>query len=80
MKSSHLRTVIAQVGGGIAMKLSMLSTFPLVGFGWKGERLEKSYRCLVMKPERRFYGSVERRQDQIVKVVRICWERGPLRK
>jgi len=36
MKQSHLRTVIAGVGGGIAMNLAMLLTFRLIGFGWKG--------------------------------------------
>jgi len=36
MKQSHVRTVIAGIGGGIAMNLAMLLTFRLIGFGWKG--------------------------------------------
>jgi hypothetical protein len=36
MKTSHIRTIIAGIAGGIAMNLAMLLTFRLIGFGWKG--------------------------------------------
>jgi hypothetical protein len=36
MKPSHVRTIIAGIAGGIAMNLAMLSTFRMIGFGWKG--------------------------------------------
>jgi hypothetical protein len=37
MKPSFLRTVLAGIGGGLAMNLAMLLTFRLVGFGWPGK-------------------------------------------
>jgi hypothetical protein len=36
MKHSHDRTIIAGIAGGIAMNLTILLTFRLIGFGWKG--------------------------------------------
>ena len=33
MKRSHSRTILAGVGGGMAMNLAMLLTFGLIGFG-----------------------------------------------
>ena len=37
MKPSSLRTVLAGIGGGLAMNLAMLLTFRLIGFGWRGK-------------------------------------------
>jgi hypothetical protein len=37
MKPSALRTVLAGIGGGVAMNLAMLLTFRFLGFGWRGE-------------------------------------------
>ena len=37
MKRSHSRTILAGVGGGMAMNLAMLLTFGLIGFGVNGE-------------------------------------------
>ena len=37
MKPSSLRTVIAGIGGGIAMNVAMLFIFRLIGFGWRGK-------------------------------------------
>ena len=36
MKPTHARTIMAGIAGGIAMNLTMLLTFRLLGFGWNG--------------------------------------------
>lgn len=33
----HLRTILGGIAGGIAMNLTMLMTFRLLGFGWNGD-------------------------------------------
>ena len=37
MKPTHGRTILAGIAGGVAMNLTMLLTFRLLGFGWNGE-------------------------------------------
>ena len=37
MQPSHSRTVLAGIAGGVAMNVSMLLTFRLLGFGWNGD-------------------------------------------
>lgn len=36
MKPSNIRTVLAGIAGGMAMNMTMLLTFRLLGFGWTG--------------------------------------------
>ena len=36
MKPTHRRTIFAGIAGGVAMNLTMLLTFRLLGFGWNG--------------------------------------------
>jgi len=36
MKPTNRRTVLAGIAGGLAMNITMLMTFRLVGFGWDG--------------------------------------------
>jgi len=36
MKPSNLRTILAGIAGGMAMNITMLLTFRLMGFGWTG--------------------------------------------
>lgn len=36
MKPSSLRTILAGIAGGMAMNITMLLTFRLLGFGWSG--------------------------------------------
>jgi hypothetical protein len=36
MKPSNMRTVLAGIAGGMAMNITMLLTFRLMGFGWDG--------------------------------------------
>jgi hypothetical protein len=37
MKPAHGRTVLAGIAGGLAMNITMLLTFRLLGFGWDGD-------------------------------------------
>ncbi len=37
MKPSNIRTVLAGIAGGMAMNMTMLLTFRLLGFGWTGK-------------------------------------------
>lgn len=37
MKPTHPKTVMAGIAGGVAMNLTMLLTFRLLGFGWNGD-------------------------------------------
>jgi hypothetical protein len=37
MRTSHTRTIIAGVAGGLSMNVVMLLTFRLLGFGWNGQ-------------------------------------------
>lgn len=36
MKPAHGRTILAGIAGGLAMNITMLLTFRLLGFGWNG--------------------------------------------
>jgi hypothetical protein len=36
MKPTHGKTIFAGIAGGLAMNLTMLMTFRLIGFGWNG--------------------------------------------
>lgn len=37
MKPAHTRTILAGLAGGMAMNVTMLLTFRLIGFGWNGD-------------------------------------------
>lgn len=37
MQSNYGRTLLAGIAGGMAMNLTMLMTFRLIGFGWNGD-------------------------------------------
>ncbi|MCW8795744.1 MAG: hypothetical protein OQK67_01615 [Chlorobium sp.] len=36
MKTTHTRTILAGIAGGVSMNVVMLLTFRLLGFGWNG--------------------------------------------
>ena len=36
MSASHKRIILAGIAGGMAMNITMLLTFRLLGFGWNG--------------------------------------------
>lgn len=37
MKTTHGRTILAGIAGGLSMNITMLLTFRVLGFGWNGD-------------------------------------------